>query len=183
MDLEKHVANKEKMFSDNDFKDLVYDLESFIIDSFYDNEGKQENSKCSLVLKLVDEKERAFVYSSVSPILVSLGIHESVFGFRLLLACVLEAARCILTGKSLVMKEIYKAVSSLYGISVNNCERLCRYACSHISISRGFSQAYPYLEGLTHRTFEKITVKELVESLCSYLIVECKFKTRINNAY
>lgn len=178
---ENSISQKEKTLDDNEFKNLVYELESFIIDSFYDDKENSNASKTSLLLQLVDEKEKSFVHSKISPVLVCLGIQESVGGFRLLVHCVLEAARNVLSGKSLVMRDVYLAVSNKHGISKNNCERQCRYACSHICFDKSFALNFPYLEGLTHRTFEKITVKELVESLCSYLVVECKFKTKINN--
>lgn len=185
-DIEKTAKRLDEARNDKLYKDLVYDLESFIIDLCYsdcDTDASKQayNGKISLVNSVINEKETSKVFSKLRPILVDLGIREEIKGFRLLETMVLEAARCVQSGKTYYMKSLYPAVAEIFGISAHNCERLCRYACSFIEIPDDFSARYPYLEEITHRTYEKVTVKELVDTLANYLVFRCKFKSKYNN--
>lgn len=182
-DIEKAALRIEETRNDKLYKDLVYDLESFIIDLCYgdcDTDASKQayNGKVSLVNSVINEKETSKVFARLRPILSELGIREEIKGFRLIESLVLEAARCIQAGKTYYMKTLYPAVASIYGISSHNCERLCRYACSFIEIPDDFSAKYPYLDEITHRTYEKVTVKELVDTLANYLVFRCKFKSK-----
>ena len=172
---------KDDKQTDKVFKDLIYDLESFVIDTFYDHEVSSEKKSFELLSKkLTDEKEHTFVFSKLRPVLVCLGIREQTGGFRLIEECVLHAVRMKMEGKEIIMKQIYETVSAKNNLSSYNCERMCRYACKSIHLTSDFVREYPFLESLTHRTYEKITVKELVENLTYYLIIECKFKTKLS---
>ena len=51
-----------------------------------------------------------------------------------------------------------------------------RYACKGVVPSREFSQKYPFFEVLTHRTYEEVTVKELVDILVKYVITKCNLR-------
>lgn len=186
IDIEKTAERIERERNDRSYKDLVYDLESFIIDLFYgesDSDAVKQayNGKISLVGSVINEKETAKVFSKIRPILVELGMREEIKGFRLIETLVLEAARCIQSGKTYYMKTLYPIVAQRFGISAHNCERLCRYACTFIEIPRDFSIKYPFLDEITHRTYEKVTVKELVDILANYLVFKCKFKSKCIN--
>ena len=58
---ENSISQKERTLDDNEFKNLLYELESFIIDSFYDDNENSNASKTSLLLQLVDEKEKTVI--------------------------------------------------------------------------------------------------------------------------
>ena len=171
----------------DEYRDLVYDLESYIIDmSFPNGEGEDSGrqsylGKVELVGQVLDEREKEKVFSKIRPILLKLGMHECIKGFRLIECCVLEAARLASSGIEYKMKDIYPVVAKSFGINSHNCERLCRYACRGIVPTREFSQKYPFFEELTHRTYEEITVKELVDILVKYVLVKCNFRIRQSN--
>ena len=179
-DKDKNGNGAVTLETDREIKDLLYDLESYVIDTFYIDEA--ETSKTAhtgmtrLVSKVLEEKAVSKAHSFVNPLLSGLGIHNQVKGIRLLEECIFETAVKMICGKSFTMKEIYSKVAAKNNISVSNCERLCRYACTHIELTNELSSRYPCLKALTHRTFEKITVKELVECLAVYLVVDCKFR-------
>ena len=118
------------------------------------------------------------MYGEIRPVLCELGIPESVKGFRLLEECVLEAARKTVSGDAYLMMDIYPIVASKFDITPHNAERLCRYACDYVTPTRMSVRKYPFLEPLTHRTYENVTVKELVDLLVSYVAVKCKFKKK-----
>ena len=179
---EKTLLKMEKNSKKEEYCDLVYDLESFIIDNCYpkDSENcvsKQEhNGKMQLHKKLTDEKQLEFVISKLRPILTSLEIPESLKGFRMLEFLVYECAKSALLKNGYSMTEIYPVVAEQFGITAHNCERLCRYACSFAKPSHSFIYKYPCLESLSHRTVEKVTVKELADLLVWYLINRCGYK-------
>jgi hypothetical protein len=75
------------------------------------------------------------------------------------------------------MSDVYKEASQRFGINAHNAERLCRYACDYVNVTRNAISAYPFLEQLTHRTVENVTVKELVDVLVRYVITKCRFVT------
>lgn len=184
-DTEKKILNKEKKRNSEEYKDLAYDLESFIIDNCYptnrsDNDAirLEYDGKINLKNKLCEEYERDFVFSRIRPVLVSLEIPEALKGFRMLELLVLECARCMLEQRSYRMTLIYPVVAQYFGITAHNCERLCRYACSFARPDIKFALKYPDLESLTHRTVENVTVKELVDLLVWYIIEKCSFKQK-----
>lgn len=182
-DIEKITAKIGKTQKSAEYKDLVYDLESFIIDYCYpmeddDSVNISSYGKTNLRNKLYDDYERSFVCTKLKPVLSALEIPESVKGFRLVEMLVLECARITLSGCTYKMKDVYPTVAEQFGISAHNCERLCRYACAFAKPDAGFSVKYPALEELTHRTVEEVTVKELVDILVWYIICECNFKRK-----
>ena len=171
-DIERTIKKMDKNIKSDEYKDLVYDLESFIIDYSYDNgdalssndaERQSYLGKIELVNKVLDERESEKVFIKIRPVLLQLGINEGVTGFRLLEGCVLEAARMIVTFGTYKMKDIYPIVAKNNSITAHNCERLCRYACGNIVPGKEFARKYPFFEALTHRTYEAVTVKELVD--------------------
>ena len=185
-DIEKTAGRIVETRNEKSYKDLVYDLESFIIDLCYGDSDTDASKqayygKINLVNSVINEKETSKVFTRLRPILADLGIREEIKGFRLLETLVLEAARCIQSGNTYYMKTLYPLVAQKFGISAHNCERLCRYACSFIEIPDDFSSKYPFLDEITHRTYEKVTVKELVDTLANYLVFRCKFRSKYNN--
>ena len=76
------------------------------------------------------------------------------------------------------MKDVYSVVANDFGITSHNCERLCRYACNEVVADREFAKRYPCFEQLTHRTYERVTVKELVDLLSGYVITKCNVRNR-----
>ncbi len=183
-DVERKIKKINNTAKSDEYKDLVYDLESFIIDMTYSDGGKENVDrqsylgKIELVGQVLDEREKEKVFSRIRPILVKLGIHESIKGFRLIENCVLEASRLSAGGIEYKMKDVYPIVAKAFGITSHNCERLCRYACKGIVPTKEFSLKYPFFEELTHRTYEEITVKELVDILVKYVLVKCNFRNR-----
>ena len=187
-DIERTIRKLDKNSASDEYKDLVYDLESFIIDIAFDEESENENpekqsylGKLELVNQVRDKREGEKVFSKIRPILVSLGIHEGVKGFRLIEACALEAARQKLSVGDYRMKDVYGVVAKHYSINAHNCERLCRYACLSVNPDRAFAQKYPFFEELTHRTYENVTVKELVDLLVRYVLSKCSIRLRQND--
>ena len=183
-DIERTIKRINKEENSDEYKDLVYDLESFIIDSYFSEEDKtdiQRQSylgKVELVGIIHAEKEAERVFSRIRPVLLQLGMHECVKGFRLIERCVLEAVRISASGKTYRMKDIYPVVATHFSITAHNCERLCRYACKGIVPTKDLLHKYPFFEELTHRTYEEVTVKELVDILVKYLIVKHGFRTK-----
>jgi len=165
-----------------EYMDIVYDIESYVIDMTGDDSrtspSKQARRGAELVaLDVYDEYERKNVCFHVGAILSSLGVPQSIKGFRILEECVLVSARLVKKGLPYHMSEVYKEVSERFGINAHNAERLCRYACDYVNPSRNAICAYPFLEQLTHRTVENVTVKELVDVLVRYVITKCRFVT------
>lgn len=183
-DIERKIKKMHETVIDDEYRDLCYDLESFIIDMTFgkDEEGDAQRQsylgKIELVGRVIDEKEKEKVFSRIRPVLLHLGIHESIKGFRLLESCVLEAARIASGGEVYQMKDVYPIVAKSFGITSHNCERLCRYACKGIVPSRELSRKYPFFDGLTHRTYEEVTVKELVDVLVRYVLLRCNLRSR-----
>lgn len=186
-DLKKSIKRMNDNYRSDEYKDLVYDLESFIIDLAYnsadDNESAERQSylgKIELSNKVFEEKQEENVLSKIRPILSELGIPESVKGFRLLEYCVLEAARRVCDNGVYTMKDIYPVVGKKFGITAHNCERLCRYACESITPTVSFARRYPFFEELTHRTYEAVTVKELIDILVRFILAKLNFKLKTN---
>lgn len=186
-DIERTIKRMKDDREADEYKDLVYDLESFIIDMSFSQDDENDIQKRSylgkmeLVGRVLDEKESEKVFSKIRPVLLKLGIHESIKGFRLLEMCALVASRITLSGRAYQMKDVYPVVAEKFGITAHNCERLCRYACKGIVPTREFSQKYPFFEVLTHRTYEEVTVKELVDMLVKYVVAKCNLRGGRNN--
>ena len=186
-DIERTIKRIKDREEDNEYKKLVYDLESFIIDMSFETSKEIDVNKQSylgkieLSEKLILEKEKEIVFSKIRPILLCLGVHENIKGFRMLEMCTLVASRMILSDKTYQMKQIYPLVAKEFDISAHNCERLCRYALKGIVPSREFSQKFPFFEELTHRTYEEVTVKELVDILVKFVVTKCNLKSLKNN--
>ena len=186
-DIERKIRMTENNIKSDNYKDLLYDLESYIIELSYESDDcmlesdAQKQSyigKRELVNKVLDENESIKVYSKIRPVLLKLGIREGNKGFRLLACCTLEASRRIVESGSYRMKDVYGVVAHDFGITAHNCERLCRYACNEVMPDREFAKRYPYFEELTHRTYERVTVKELVDLLSGYAIAKCNVRNR-----
>lgn len=188
-DIEKSIKRLDNSRKSDDYKNLVYDLESFIIDITYKEEDESVCSaekqsylgKVELVNKVLDEHEEKLVFSRIRPVLSELGIRETVKGYRLMECCILEASRKIVNDGRYVMKEIYPNVAKSFGISAHNCERLCRYACSNIKPTAYFARKYPFFEELTHRTYENVTVKEIVDIFAKYVVLKCNIRPKTSN--
>ena len=184
-DIKRKILNKDELKNSKEYKDLAYDLESFIIDNCYpaemdgyDVEKSEFAGKIALRNILYDEYESEFVSTRLRPILVCLGIPEALKGFRMLETLVLECAKCLLESKQYRLNLVYPVVAERFGITAHNCERLCRYACSFAKPDAKFSLNYPMLESLSHRTVESVTVKELVDLLVWYLVDKCSFNRK-----
>ena len=189
-DVENRNKREREIVNSKEYKDLVYELESFLIDTYYDDgKGhgecepiKQEyKGKVEIANKVIDELEHKRVFGEIRPVLCELGIPESVKGFRLLEECVLEAARKNVCGECYFMMDIYPIVAQRFNITSHNAERLCRYACDYVTPTRLAVRKFPFLEPLTHRTVENVTVKELVDLLVCHVVLKCKFKRRKTN--
>ncbi len=187
-DIEKSIKRMNGKYKSDEYRELVYDLESFIIDLVYENENADSSAerqsylgKVELVNKVLEEKEEETVFSAIRPILCGLGVNESVKGFRLIEYCVLEAARRTSEGKGYIMKDIYPVAASKFGITAHNCERLCRYACESITPTVSFARKHPFFEELTHRTYEAVTVKEIVDLLVKYVLIKYSFRVKTAN--
>ncbi len=185
--LERKIKRDNEIENSREYKDLVYDLESFLIDMSYpleqENEQieakKQEHrGKIEIANAVINELEQKNVVSLIHPVLIELGIPQSIKGFRILESCVLEGARMYLQSRSLMMMEIYSIVASQYNITAHNAERLCRYACDYVNPTRQAVKKFPFLEPLTHRTYENVTVKELVDLLVEYSLRNCRFRSK-----
>ena len=186
-DIERKIKSVGKNVNSDSYKELLYDLESYIIELIYasddddcesDAEKQSYIGKRELVNKVLDENENTKVCSRIRPVLLKLGIHEGNKGFRLIEACVLEAARQTIENGNSRMKDVYPVVAKAFSITAHNCERLCRYACDEAQPDREFARSYPFFEELTHRTYEKVTVKELVDLLVSYVLAKCNLRDR-----
>lgn len=169
----------------NTVKNLAYAVESFVIDYFDrdDADGRKLNFYAMSRMRSgffdsesLFDYERYVVTTKVRPILLGLGIPESVKGFRLLSLVILGCVNLSLDGKGYKMNEVYLDASEKAGISKTRCERLCRYAVTFAKASYDFVAKYPSLSELTHRTVEGITVKELCDIITWYLIRECKIR-------
>ncbi len=172
-------------YNSKEYKDLVYDLESCIIDMYYpeskeNDTGKVQaaRGKAKIASVMLDEIEEKRVFETVRPILVELGITPSVKGMRIIERCVIECARLAVENKRYNMSEIYETAGKFFSITPHNAERLARYACDKVRPTRNIVIKYPFLEVLTHRTVENVTVKELCDVLVRYVVVKCKFRQR-----
>lgn len=186
-DIERKIKSTEKNVKSEEYKKLLYELESYIIELTYnadenssdgDAEKQSYIGKKELAAKVLDENESIKVYSKIRPILLKLGIPEGNKGFRLLEACVLEASRRTVETGTYRMKDVYPVVAKQFSITPHNCERLCRYACDSAMPDREFAKSYPVFEILTHRTYEKVTVRELVDLLVCYIVSRCNIRNR-----
>lgn len=179
--IKKSIKQIDDRRKNKEYRDLAYELESFIIDYSSNDNGSftdDKEGKLLLAQKVLDESEHMKVFSRIRPVLIRLGINEGLKGFRLLEACVVEALRIYQNCGVFSMKDVFPSVADKFGISSVNCERLCRYACKDIIPTRDFAMEYPFFEALTHRTYEPVTVKELVETLVNYVHLECNFTSR-----
>lgn len=184
-DIERKIKQTEKDVKSDSYKELLYDLESYIIELSYaadncecDAERQAYIGKKELVNKVLDESESIKVHSRIRPILLKLGLREGNKGFRLLEACVLEASRQTVECGGYRMKDVYPVVAKQFNITAHNCERLCRYACDEAEPNKDFARSHPYFEELTHRTYEKVTVKELMDILVAYALAKCNVRDR-----
>ncbi len=180
-DIKKSIEQIDKRRKNEEYRDLAYELESFIID--YSSNGDvsftdDKDGKLLLAQKVLDESEHMKVFSRIRPVLIRLGVNEGLKGFRIIETCVVEALRIYQDCGMFSMKDVFPSVADRFGISAENCERLCRYACKDIIPTREFALEYPFFEALTHRTYEPVTVKELVETLVHYVHLECNFTSR-----
>ncbi len=182
-DKEKLQSIKNKKRLSKQYLDLIYDLESYVIDAAFEQKStigaeKQAVKGAEIVAKeMLFCYERSGVYTLISTVLEELGIPKSVKGFRILEECVFEAARLSKASKPYFMSDIYPIVAERFGVTSHNAERLCRYACEYVVPTRNLAVKYPFLEELTHRTVESVTVKELVDVLVHHVVKNCRFHT------
>lgn len=181
--VEKMIENLHKNQTDKQYLDIIYDIESFLIDLWYENceSDPVKQSKIGKIVlseKALEQNEHLKISSKLRPLLRELGIGPQVKGLHMLEMCTLEAVRAKSVSENYYIKDVYLIVSKKFCTTPSNCERLCRYACSKIEFPADFGKKYPYLESLTHRTYEKVTVKELVDALSNYLIYKHKFKSK-----
>ena len=169
--------------NDRKMRDLVYDIESYIIDSIYSlseeeqNPVLQEQKGRSMVCDyIVDENEKSRIIAVLQPIMDKMGIPQSIKGYRMLQSCVIICVRQAINKRQYLLKDVYPMLAKEYSVSSNNAEKLCRYACSYINISRQLSDKYPVHERLTRREYEDITLKQTVDVLVKYTIKNCKFE-------
>ena len=175
-DIERTIKRMEEKYKSKEYRDLVYDLESFIIDLGFDGQQKGEPSQeREQYNEMVAEKNiKNAVYSELRKILIDLQINENLKGFRILEECIFQALMFSLNNKNYRMMDIYPLAAEKFGINAHNAERLCRYACSYIKVTKRFALKYPLIESITHRTYEKVTVKELCDLLVYYISVKLK---------
>lgn len=177
-DIEKLFENEEKKKNSEQYKKLVYDLESYIIDCCFEGEGEDEIfddfESAKSALSEIKACERAF--SLIRPILCELDMRESNKGFRMTEMLIYECVKTALAKEPYYISELFPIVAKRFSTSAHNCERLCRYACGFAKPTLSFAGKYPSLEVLTHRTYEKVTVKELCDALVRYLLEDCDFK-------
>lgn len=175
-DIEKLIKNNEKRKGSEEYRKLVYDLESYIIDCCFatgENEIFDDPNSAKQILSEIKAKERAF--SLIRPVLCELDMRESNKGFRMTEHLIYECTKCALSNKAFYICDLYPTVAKLFSTTPHNCERLCRYACGFAKPTISFAIKYPTLEVLTHRTYEKVTVKELCDVLVRHLIEDCGF--------
>jgi len=185
-DIDKTLHIVKENRRNRDFCDLVYDVESYIIDLMYVGGDRLSETALSQEIKgraklsnlMMSEKERENAFSVLCEVMCELGVPRQIKGFRLLCDCILEAVKEKINNRPYYLMNIYPVLSQKYRVSVNNAEKLCRYACNYINISRSIIAKYPCLEVLTRRSYESITLKETVEVMTSYVIKNCKIKTR-----
>ena len=186
-DIDRTLEKIKKDRESNEFCDLVYDVESYVIDLMYAgderirdiNPEKQEKKGRARVCEyIINEKEYTQVIAVLTPVLCELGIPRQIKGFRILEDCVLEAAREVINRRPYYMMNIYPKVAQKYGITPNNAEKLCRYACKCITVNRSTIAKYPFVEALTRREYEAITLKEAIDVLVNFVVENCKFKAK-----
>ncbi len=175
----------EKEKKNREILDLVYDIENFVVDLEYENgeevcspERQAYLGKLSLARIAYAENERKSIYSKIRPVLCDMGVREEVKGFRLLCSLVYHGTLCERAQTRFYLRDGYEDVAKEFGISSACCERLCRYACDSITFDKRFSLKYAALSYLTHRTYEKVTVKELVDALVGYVNIKIKPKNK-----
>lgn len=176
-DIERTIKRMEEKYKSKEYRDLVYDLESFIIDLGFDGEKineKSQSTKETVMRKVLEDNIQQAVYSEVRKILTDLEINENLKGFRILEECIFRALMLSLNNQSYRMMDIYPLAAEKFGINAHNAERLCRYACSYIKVTKRFAVKYPLIESITHRTYENVTVKELCDLLVYYISVKLK---------
>lgn len=177
-DIERTIKRMEEKYKSKEYRDLVYDLESFIIDLGFDGEQKGQDENISIKenseQKVLEQNIKKAVYTELRRILTDLEINENLKGFRILEECIFQALMFSLNNQSYRMMDIYPLAAEKFGINAHNAERLCRYACSYIKVTKRFALKYPLIESITHRTYEKVTVKELCDLLVYYISVKLK---------
>lgn len=172
-DIERTIKRMEQKYKSKEYRDLVYDLESYIIDLGFDSDKQNfqndVDTKEIQSKNLTEQKICDAVYSELRKILIDLEISENLKGFRVLEECIFQALMLSLASKEYRMMDIYPIAAAKFNINAHNAERLCRYACSYINVTKRFAQKYPLMESITHRTYEKVTVKELCDLLVYYI--------------
>ena len=172
-DIERTIKRMEQKYKSKEYRDLVYDLESYIIDLGFDaksdDANKLQDTKDELCEKLSEQKFSDAVFGELRKILLDLEINENLKGFRVLEQCIYEALKLSLNNKPYRMMDIYPVAAQKFNINAHNAERLCRYACSYINVTKRFALKYPEIEAITHRTYENVTVKELCDLLVYYI--------------
>ncbi len=181
------VINEKQRQSSSGYCDLVYDIESYIIDLVYSDCGSTEKSDAELQEKkgrrllrdiILSEKEQERIYSSLANVLYELGIPRHVKGFRMIAECTIEAVKEEVNGRPFYLMNIYPLLAQKYATTANNVEKLCRYACNYVDVSAFSIAKYSGLEALLKRNGENIMLKEMVDALVKYIIKSCRLKVR-----
>ena len=167
--------------------DLVYDIESYIIDLMYASDERLEEVSPNVQEKrgrakaseyIVNEKETVAVLQLLEPVMTEMGIPRQIKGFRMVEECVIEGARQTINKRPYHLRDMYPMLAQKYNVSCNNAEKLCRYACSCIDINRMTVAKFPFLEILLRGTYENITLRETVDVLVNYVVENCKFTAK-----
>lgn len=181
------VINEKQRQRSSGYCDLVYDIESFIIDLSYLNCGNIGTADAGLQEKrgrrqlrdiILSEKEKERIYSTLVNVLSELGIPRHVKGFRLLAECIIEAVKEEVNARPFYLMNIYPLLAQRYATTPNNVEKLCRYACDYADISAFAAEKYPELLPLFRKNSESITLRETVDALVKHAVKSCRLKVR-----
>ena len=186
-DIDKTLELMSKTRKSREFCDLVYDVESYLIDLVYaENESieninpvvQEKKGKAKVCEYIISEKENQRMRALLDPVMTELGIPKQIKGYRMLQDCIMIASREAVNNRPYYLMNVYPVLASEYNISVNNAEKLCRYACGSIQVGRLTVDNYPFLDVLARKQYENITLKETVDVLVKYVVSNCKLITK-----
>ncbi len=179
---QQYLKEREKT---KQYKDLAYDIESYLIDLMYASSERiedsdallQENEGRRLVTKhILTGKESEKVQKCLCEVMVQMGIPRNIKGFRILQDCVEECVKQRINNKQYMLKDVYPVLAQKHNITDNNAEKLCRYACTFIDTAKVRENNLQIYGTLGRRTVENITLREVVDVLVDYVVKKNKFK-------
>lgn len=182
-DLDRCVAEYSDRGESRRMCDLAYDIESYVIDVMYAENhvspaAQEKKGRCRMAELIISENERKKLLSFLTPLLCDMGIPRQLKGFRMLEDCVIEASQCLINNKPYYLRNMYPIIAEKYGITENNAEKLCRYACGCINIERRCIVKYPLLDSLTRKSYESVTLGETVEVLTKIVAEKLKIRKK-----